>query len=281
VLRQHRSHTSRRGRDSLSWRVEQRSNRPADSGAPPAQPKRRDQRVAHLALLKGFQLSLDGQPIELPLSAQRLIAFLALNDHPVQRDFVAGTLWLETTDERAAANLRSALWRLHRHGDLIDATGSQLRLSPRISIDLKEAATCARQVLDGVPPSQEGDQEPFHLSLGSDLLPDWYEDWVLIERERFRQLRLHALESLCEQLTNTGRFAQAIEAGLTAVAAEPLRESAHRALIRTFLAEGNRGEAIRQYRRYDELLREGLGVAPSEQIRQLVGSLPGDAPVTP
>jgi len=280
VLRQHRGRTSRQGRDPLSWRAEPRSNRAADSGVRPPSPGQREQGVARLALLKGFQLSLDGQPVELPLSAQRLIAFLALNDHPVQRAFVAGTLWLETTDERAAANLRSALWRLHRHGDLIDATGSQLRLSPRISIDLKEAATCARQVLDGLPPSRESDQEPFHLSLGSDLLPDWYEDWVLIERERFRQLRLHALESLCEQLTNTGRFAEAIEVGLTAVAAEPLRESAHRALIRTFLAEGNRGEAIHQYRVYDQLLREGLGVAPSDQIRQLVGDPSGDAAVT-
>ena len=71
---------------------------------------------AYLSLLEGFELRLNGVPIELPLGAQRLIAFLALHNRPLQRGFVAGNLWLESSEERAGANLRSALWRLHRHG---------------------------------------------------------------------------------------------------------------------------------------------------------------------
>src|SRR6266571_3495035 len=59
-------------------------------------------------------------------------------------------------------------------------------------------------------------RNPEELSI--DLLPYWYEDWVLVERERFRQLRLHALEALCEQLTALGRFDHAVEAGIAAVA---------------------------------------------------------------
>ena len=80
-----------------------------------------------------------------------------------------------------------------------------------------------------------------------DLLPDWNEDWVLIERERFRQARLHALEALCDRFSEAGRMMPAIQAGLAAVTADPFRESAHRALIRTHLREGNRSEALRQY----------------------------------
>jgi DNA-binding SARP family transcriptional activator len=112
------------------------------------------------------------------------------------------------------------------------------------------------------------------LCLAGELLPDWYDDWVLIERERFRQLRLHALDAFCESLTADGRYAGAVEAGQAAVAAEPLRESAHRLLIRAHLAEGNRDDAIRQYCFFRDILEAELGLAPSPQIEELVTSLP-------
>jgi hypothetical protein len=46
--------------------------------------------------------------------------------------------------------------------------------------------------------------------LSVDLLPDWTEDWVLMERERYHQLRLRALEALCRRLTLKGRCGQAV-----------------------------------------------------------------------
>ena len=110
-------------------------------------------------------------------------------------------------------------------------------------------------------------------AFGADLLPDWYEDWVLIERERYRQLRLRALDALCERLTAADRLSDALDAGLAAVAGEPLRESAHRAVVRVHLAEGNVGEAIRQFRLCRRLLREQLGIEPSERMQALVRSL--------
>jgi len=230
---------------------------------------------AYLSLLEGFDLRLNGERIEVPLSAQRLIAFLALQNRPLQRGFVAGNLWLESSEQRAGANLRSALWRLQRHGRrLVETHGSRLSLSPEVRVDVHQAAARARGLLDGSGGGGQADtdHEGLDLALTGELLPDWYEDWILVERERFRQLRMHALESLCERFTAAGRHAHAIEAGLTAVAAEPLRESAHRALIRSYLAEGNPAEAIRQYRLYERLLNEELGAQPSAQIRELVAA---------
>ena len=92
------------------------------------------------------------------------------------------------------------------------------------------------------------------------LLPDWYEDWVEIERERLCELRAHALEALCHRLTTAGRFGEATEAGLAAVRDEPLRESAHRVLIGVHLAEGNRAAALHQYRAFALLLHEEVGM---------------------
>lgn len=51
---------------------------------------------------------------------------------------------------------------------------------------------------------------------------------------------------------------------------EPLRETAHRTLIEAHLAEGNWSEARRQFRECRRLLREELGVEPSESTRRLI-----------
>jgi len=104
-------------------------------------------------------------------------------------------------------------------------------------------------------------------------LPDWYDDWVLIERERHRQLGLHALEALASRLVQLERYGEAVDAALAAVAAEPFRESAYRALIAAHLAEGNASEALRQYEHFRRLLAEGLSLAPSPRMEALVAGL--------
>jgi DNA-binding SARP family transcriptional activator len=212
-----------------------------------------------LSLIGGFRLWCGGRSLILPLSAERLLAFLGLQDRAVHRSYVAGILWPESTEERAAANLRSALWRLRlSRNALVDPTRSHLSLNPGVAIDLRVIADYARMMLRDHRACDRNDIDVAQLS--RDLLPDWYEDWVVVERERFRQLRLHALETLCARLTAAGRFGEAIESGLAAVAGEPLRESANRVLIQAYLAEGNRAEATRQWVGYKRLLLDELGL---------------------
>jgi len=224
-----------------------------------------------LNLLDHFELWRDGRLIPLAVAIQRLLAFLALRRRPVGRLFAAGTLWMDSSERRSSGSLRSALWRLRAEGlDLVEATPTQVGLAPTVVVDLEEATTFAKALADR---SATPLQEPLHAGpLTKDLLPDWYDDWVLIERERYRHIRLRALEALCERLTQEGRFALAIETGLAAVSTEPLRESAHRVLIMTHLAEGNLSEAIRQFRMLRDLLRTELGVEPLEDLAALVRS---------
>lgn len=226
-----------------------------------------------VTLLDAFGLMSDGSPVLLPMSVQRLVAFVALHEHPVLRPYVAGSLWPDTADARASANLRSALWRLHRTGlRVIEAVDQQLRLGVDVAVDLREAETLARVALDD-DRSDRFDLDP--RVLAHDLLPDWYDDWVLVERECFRQFRLRALDALCDRLTRAGRLREALEAGLSSMAGEPLRESAHRALISVHLADGNGGEAIRQYHLCRRLLRERLGIDPSDRTKKLIDSMDG------
>ena len=103
-----------------------------------------------------------------------------------------------------------------------------------------------------------------------DLLPGWDEEWLVIERERMRQLRIHGLEALSRYLACRGRFPEAIDAALAAIAAEPLRESARSALIEAHMAEGNHSEAHRELENYRLVLRNELGLDPSATLIDLV-----------
>jgi DNA-binding SARP family transcriptional activator len=226
-----------------------------------------------LGLLRGFELRLNGELIQLPLSSQRVLAFLALHDRPLQRLYVAGMLWLDASEEHANGSLRTALWRLRcPDARLVEATTTHLALADEVEVDARVAKGIAKSVIDRV--SGACYEVPEALVGSGEILPDWYDDWVFMEREHFRQLRLHALEALCVEMTLEGRFAEAAEAGLAAVDGEPLRESAHRALIAVHLAEGNPGEALRQYRFFQRLLKEELGLEPSRLMVELMDALP-------
>src|SRR5438128_1254216 len=83
--------------------------------------------------------------------------------------------------------------------------------------------------------------------------------------ERLHQLRVHALERIAERALRRGRFGKAIDSCLAAIAADPLRESAHRLLINAYLAEGNSSAGLRQYHEYCRRANEELGLEPSAQ----------------
>ena len=225
-----------------------------------------------LSLLGGFELRCAGRDVSVARSGQRLLALLALQGRPLERLWVAGTLWLDATEERAGASLRSALWRLPQPGGaaVVEASTTHLRLARDLAVDVHELADRARGLESPAGPAT-ADLDP--SALASDLLPDWYDDWVVLERERYRQLRLHALESLCERLADAGRFGEALLAGLGAVVIEPLRESAHRRVIDVHLREGNAVEALRQYRAYERMLRDELSLEPSPDLRARVAPL--------
>jgi DNA-binding SARP family transcriptional activator len=233
--------------------------------------------TSSLSLLNTFVLSSEGRDISLPRSAQRLIAFLALHERTQARLHVACVLWVDAPEERAFANLRSALWRANHGGRItVESVSGLLKLSPQIAVDVWNARQTALRVLD--PACADDPAQLATCLLDAELLPDWYEDWVLVERERFQQLRLHALEAASDRLTVHGRFAEALAVGLAAVAAEPLRESAHRVVIRAHLAEGNRSEALRQYRLCRHLIESSLGSRPSRTLENLATAFRAERP---
>lgn len=224
-----------------------------------------------VVLLGGFGVRQNDRWITLPPGTTRLVAFLALQARPAARTFVAGSLWIDHSQDRAFGNLRSALWRLRKHaGSLITADSRMVGLAPSVSVDVVNIAKSAEQL------SQGGFSKDISLiieQLSRELLPGWSDDWAVIAREHHRQRSLHALELLAQYLADSGRYALAIDTGLRAIEMEPLRESAHRVLIRAHIAEGNYSEAIRHYDNYVQLIRSELGISPSPMLLDSIRSV--------
>jgi DNA-binding SARP family transcriptional activator len=220
-----------------------------------------------LRLLGRFELSSGNGPLRLRPSGERLLAYLALRSGPVTRHEAAAALWPDSPDVRSAANLRSVLWRLPAcDGGLVQSHARGIMLTPGVSIDINE--------ISGQLSESKAVSEDLSISmLRQDVLPDWPEHWIVATREWFRQVRLHALEKVCDQHLAAGRLDSAMAAGLTTVACDPLRESAHRRLVLIHIGEGNFSEALRQYHTYRLLAQSELGVPPSPQFRKLISPL--------
>lgn len=230
---------------------------------------------SELRLLEGFELTVDGRRRVLPPSAERLVAYLALQPRPVVRSHAVGVLWGDRTEERASACLRSAIWRANASSGarIVDADRTRVALSPDVGVDARQASTAAHAQLTGGAPVNP-------VMLTGDLLPGWYDDWVMVERERIRQLCLSAMEQMAQSLLDAGQVSLAIEAALSVVTTEPLRESAQRVLIEAHVAAGNRGEALRQFDRCRDLLRAELGLQPGEGVAAAAALAHGPAAVT-
>lgn len=229
-------------------------------------------RLPRVSMLGGFQLFAGDTPVSLSTGSQRLLAVLALRGRTSTRVRIAGTLWPEASDDHAFACLRSSLARLlSAERGLLTVSSSQLGLAGGVRADLDESRALARRLLDGAQPTRPADTAANVVDvLSKELLPGWYDDWVVFECEGWRQLRLHALEALVERLLVERRYGQAVVAALAAVSVDPLRESARAVLIRVHLAEHNRSEAVREFERYRRLLRRELAVEPTPNLQTLV-----------
>ncbi|GAB3268760.1 hypothetical protein GCM10027452_46460 [Micromonospora halotolerans] len=164
------------------------------------------------------------------------------------------------------------LWKEVYHpnnGLLNDSTGA-LALTGGVTVDTR--------CLAGRGPIDPAILRRYAADGNADLLPGWYDDWVLTERERVRQRVLHGMEAMSRHLLTTGRCAEAVEVALTAAGAELLRESAQRVLLEAHLAEGNWVEGRRGLDTYRRLLARELDMEPDPCLDELLDAYPRARP---
>jgi DNA-binding SARP family transcriptional activator/DNA-binding HxlR family transcriptional regulator len=229
-----------------------------------------------ISVLGAFAVEIDGSTVR-PLSAgtQRILAYLAIHEYPVTRLAMAGTMWPDVTERHAGGSLRSALSRLdHPTRESILMASAGLRLDDHVVVDFRESRALAQRLLRaGASPAEADLSAGSVAALSRDLLPDWYDDWVVAEAENWRYLRRNGLEALAGLLMERKQWAVAAESARAAIAVDPLRETPQACLIRIHLATGNQSEALEAYDQYQRRLMEELGIEPTALLSDLVSSI--------
>jgi len=219
-----------------------------------------------------FELVISGRQLRIPHSAERVLTYLALAERPVARTRLAGVLWRDGSQQMAAKSLRTTLWRIrHAGANLVLARDDRLRLYPYVAVDVADLTNVAKRLIHQPDPGAMA-RLPLLVDC-AELLPDWDDEWVVADRERYRLLRLEALERAALALMERGHLGYALITALAGVQAEPLRESARRLVMQVQIAQGNLADAIHSYREYQSLLRQELGLKPSPLMDQLIQPL--------
>ncbi|MFQ5343353.1 MAG: BTAD domain-containing putative transcriptional regulator, partial [Anaerolineae bacterium] len=253
---------------------------------------------------------LAGDPLPLPAStaARSLLAYLLLHrERPHPRSVLAGIWWPDVPENRARRALSQALWHIRRAlPDTVAADGDAIRIPPEVPLWVDVAAF--RALLEphlsdvwsehGEMSRRYADPEQRQTVLDDlrqavqlyrgDLLEGFYDDWVMLERERLRELYLQALESLSHLESAAGRYEAALESALALAQADPLREAAHRDLMHLYARLGRPEAALQQFAVCRQILRDELDLEPgpetaalAQQIITRRGQRPADYPSGP
>jgi DNA-binding SARP family transcriptional activator len=240
-----------------------------------------------LTLLGGFQARLEpGSAITLPTrKSQALLAYLALppgRAHP--RDKLAALLWGGIREESARASLRQALFAIRKalsDTSAVHQDGDALALEPgAVEVD---AATFERLVREGTSVALERAAALYQGDLLSGFAVDEgpFEEWLLGERERLRELALEALAKLLAHQRKGGASETAVQSALKLLTLDPLQEPVHRTLMRLYAEGGRRGAALRQYQQCVSVLGRELGIEPEPETKALYQEILRERPLRP
>lgn len=222
-----------------------------------------------VTVLGSFTLTAHGAAVPLGVDARRLVAYLAVHPRPQRRGALAADLWPGMAAQSALRLLDEAVLAVDVPGLLTTDAQGALALGTEVDVDLAAGMRLLR-VLPDVAPADDLDL----ALLGADILPGWTAAWIAVERERYRQLRLHAVEERSQRLATIGRADEAVALGRHAVRSAPSRDSARRALIEALLAQGDIAGAVAEYDEYQELLRSSVGAAPAFSLDGLLVPTP-------
>jgi len=228
-------------------------------------------KVLRIHLLGEFSLLYGDQPVtgvNTP-RLQALLAYLLLHRKaPQSRRYLAFMFWPDSSEAQARTNLRKLFHQLHQALPDADrflwANGQTLkwRDDAPFSLDVADFEQALAQAR-----SSRQLQAAVDLYRG-DLLPHCYDDWILLERERLRQMFAETLERLMTLLESERDYRAAISCAQRLLRLDPLRETAYRDLLRLHALNGDRTGVARVYRTCVTVLRRELGVEPGVETRQ-------------
>jgi DNA-binding SARP family transcriptional activator len=243
-----------------------------------------------IRLLGGFSLESDGKALP-PIpsrTARSLFAMLVTQRGAGKsRDFLAGTFWPDLPEARARRRLSHALWQLQqvlgeasRHDPYIIVEADTVGFNPNAAfwLDVDEFSRLA----SGSLAEMEAAIEIYR----GDFLAGLYDDWLFMEQRRVSDDYVELLERIVDAHKSRGAIGRALVYARRLVSHEPLREGAHREVMRLCFLLGQFNEAIQQYEFCASILEEELGAQPAAATRALYSEIlehraKGDRPFAP
>lgn len=231
-----------------------------------------------IKLLGRFGVALDGRPVAIPSRpAQLLLAYLLLNaGAPQPREELADILWPDSSIDNARANLRHALWQLR---SAINAPADPRAIyivqgTHDIAFNRQSAYTLDVELLERERPVWTTDALlEAAAAYGGELLPGFYESWIILERERLTVLFGRRMNWLLQRLIAERRWDDTLTWAERWIDLDEAPEPAYRAQMMAYAALGDVSRVVVAYRRCREALRVELGVEPSLETRLLVERL--------
>lgn len=227
--------------------------------------------MLEIRLLGQFAVARDGRPLSIPSRpAQLLLAWLALNaGRPQSREELADRLWPDSSAANARANLRHALWQLRSALDDDPRRAPCLRHDTH-TITLEDCSAVDTAALAREHPVLATDDLLAAVSVyRGELLPGFYEPWVVLERERLAAVYDRRMTALLDRLAGEGRWDEVVEWAERWIARGDAPEPGYRAIMRACAARGDVAGVAATYRRCRTALREALDVEPSTETRLL------------
>jgi DNA-binding SARP family transcriptional activator len=240
----------------------------------------------YACFLGKFGIQRNGQSLEglVTPKAQELLSYLVLDRRqPHSRDALSELLWDNHSPEKSRKYLRQALWRVQsaltggeRQGTsplVVDSGWIRFDPAVEIWVDVEEFERVYHRVSglgarELAPADFDLIQRTVALYQGN-FLEGWYQDWCLVERERYQRIYIMMLDKLVQYCEVHENFDSGLAYGSEILRSDRAYERAHRQMMRLYLLSGDRTQALRQFERCQDALREELGVAPSERTTEL------------
>lgn len=219
---------------------------------------------------------------------QALLAYLVLNrERAHRRDKLSGLLWPDSMEEQARHSLRQTVLTLKKELEptgaaaMLIAEGHEIALDlEAVSVDVEAferlAAGDSRSALQDAASLYRGE-----LLEGLRSRSELFDDWLSSERARLGELACDVLERLAALQLEAKDADEAIETGRRLMAIDPLREIAHRTLMRAYHLAGRRTASLQQYKTCEEVLRRELDVSPDPETIRLFEQLRGAQAASP
>ena len=239
--------------------------------------------MLEIRLLGQFHISFDGKPVDISSrSDQSLLAYLILNAGTAfRREHLAGLFWPDSDESNAKSYLRHTLWRLRKAFTEADPSAPDYLQAKKITITFAPGHS---YWIDTVVLADEAGTSLEDLLAttqvyAGELLPGFYDEWVVLEREQLRAIFDRKMQRLLDQLQSARCWQELIRQAERWISMGDSPEPAYRALIRAHAGLGDVSGALAAYNRCVNALELGLGVELSAQTVLLADKVRSGQPL--